>query len=108
MDIKDNINNGNGYEDVKVEPKGIFETEAYPFRIRRYFTFEGKDSFKYDIYGNPIQWVSEEVKVSDDMGKVIFVQPDVKRPSFWSSLALKVVASKYFWGDQAKGQRENS
>ncbi len=73
-----------------------------------FFTQKGKSPFEFDIYGNPIRWVSEEVKVSDDMGKVIFVQPNVRRPEFWSPLAIKVVASKYFWGNQAKGERESS
>ena len=81
---------------------------AQPFNFERFFTFEGKNPFEYDIYGQPISWVSEEVKVTDDQGKVIFVQPNVRRPEFWSPLAIKVVASKYFWGDQAKNQRENS
>ncbi len=76
--------------------------------INRRFSFEGKNPFEFDIYGNPIKWISEDVRVTDDMGKVIFVQPNVKRPDFWSTLAIKVVASKYFWGDQAKGERENS
>ncbi len=79
-----------------------------PFHFERFFTYEGKSPFEFDIYGNPINWVSEEVKVTDDRGQVIFVQPNVRRPEFWSPLAIKVVASKYFWGDQAKNQRENS
>ena len=76
--------------------------------IERFFTKEGKNPFEWDIYGKQINWVSEEVKVSDDVGKVIFTQPSVRRPDFWSALAIKVVASRYFWGDQAKGEREDS
>ncbi|MEK6855994.1 MAG: vitamin B12-dependent ribonucleotide reductase [Nanoarchaeota archaeon] len=76
--------------------------------IRRFFSYEGKSPFQFDIYGNSMKWISDEVKVTDDMNKVIFVQPNVKRPDFWSPLALKVVASKYFWGDQLKGEREDS
>src|SRR3989338_6939985 len=89
----------------------VFGNEALltqPFNFERFFTFEGKNPFEYDIYGKPISWVSEEVKVTDDQGKVIFTQPGVRRPEFWSPLAIKVVASKYFWGDQAKGEREDS
>lgn len=77
-------------------------------KLERKFSFEGKSPFEFDIYGNPIKWVEEDVRVTDDIGKLIFTQPNVKRPDFWSSLAIKVVASKYFWGDQAKGERENS
>ncbi len=76
--------------------------------FERFFTREGQNPFEWDSYGKQINWVSEEVKVSDDVGKVIFTQPNVRRPDFWSALAIKVVASKYFWGDQNKGEREDS
>ncbi len=79
-----------------------------PFKFERFFTFEGKSPFEYNIYGNPIKWMADDVKITDDKGRVIFTQPNVRRPDFWSPLAIKVVASKYFWGDQAKNQREES
>ncbi|MEK6898791.1 MAG: vitamin B12-dependent ribonucleotide reductase [Nanoarchaeota archaeon] len=74
----------------------------------RFFTRHGGNPFELDIYGNPIKWISEDVKVTDDMGRAIFTQPNVKRPDFWSPLAIKVVSGRYFWGDQAKGERESS
>jgi len=73
----------------------------------RHFSFEGKSAYEFDIYGNPMNWIIEDVRVTDDMGKTIFVQPSVGRPDFWSSLAIKVVASKYLWGNMEKGEREN-
>jgi ribonucleoside-diphosphate reductase alpha chain len=76
--------------------------------VDRYFTKLGRDPYKYNMFGADINWVSEDVAVTDDMGKVVFTQKGVKKPEFWSSLALKVVASKYFWGDAAKGEREDS
>ncbi len=76
--------------------------------IPRTFTSEGKSPFAFDTLGNPINWIAEDVRVTDDMGKTIFIQPMVRRPDFWSPLAIKVVASKYFWGDMAKGEREES
>ncbi|MFH1425216.1 MAG: vitamin B12-dependent ribonucleotide reductase [archaeon] len=76
--------------------------------IQRFFTKEGMNPFDFNYLGKPINWVSEEVKVTDDKGKVVFTQPNVKRPDFWSPLAIKIVASKYFWGDQAKNEREDS
>jgi ribonucleoside-diphosphate reductase alpha chain len=82
--------------------------ELKPFVFERYFTQDGKSPFEFDLFGNPMRWVSEEVKVTDDMGKVVFTQQNVRRPDFWSPLAIKVVASKYFWGDAAKGEREHS
>ena len=101
--------NGNGAE----EKKKVFSGEAKPGiwgmpALSRYFSYGGKNPFEFDINGEKMNWVSENVSVSDDMGRIIFTQPNVKRPDFWSALAIKVVASKYFWGDQAKGERENS
>lgn len=114
METKDPIkafNESNTMGKLNVEPKasGSFTAQTLqPFVLNRFFTSDGKSPFEYDIYGNPIKWLQEEVKVTDDMGKLIFTQPNVRRPDFWSPLAIKVVASKYFWGDQAKNQRENS
>lgn len=89
-------------------PEMLSHIQSGKMKVERYFTKFGKNPYEFDIYGNPIRWVKEEVKVTDDRGKLIFVQPNVKRPDFWSPLAIKVVASKYFWGDQRKGEREDS
>jgi len=89
-------------------PERINQLNLGRMPIYRFFTQAEKNPFEFDIYGNPIKWTAEEVKVTDDLNKVIFIQPNVKKPAFWSSLALKVVASKYFWGDQIKGEREDS
>lgn len=89
-------------------PERLHQLETGTFHMERAFSFEGKSPFEYDFAGNKINWVAEDVQVADDKGKVVFVQPGVRRPEFWSPLAVKVVASKYFWGDQAKGERENS
>ena len=96
---------------VPVEPKGLMGSGAISLGnslVERYFTPHGRSPFEFDMYGNPINWVYEDVNVTDDRGKVIFTQKNVKKPEFWSTLALKVVASKYFWGDQAKNEREDS
>ncbi len=98
--------NGNGHESGGFSGKSVGAVSEFK-RLERYFSKYG-NVFEFDIYGKPIKWISEEVKITDDMGKVIFVQPDVKRPDFWSPLAIKVVAGKYFWGDQKKNERENS
>jgi hypothetical protein len=103
--IKKNMNEPFASEKLRVLSTPGF---AGGMRIERYLTQQGKSPFDFDHYGNPIPWVSEEVKISDDMGKVVFTQANVRRPEFWSPLAIKVVAGKYFWGDQAKGQRESS
>ena len=89
-------------------PERVQQLELGKFQMNRFFTFEGKSPFEFDIFGNAIKWIAEDVSVTDDMGKPVFTQVGVKRPDFWSPLAMKVVASKYFWGDQARGEREDS
>jgi ribonucleoside-diphosphate reductase alpha chain len=89
-------------------PERLQELQTGKMQLQRFFTYEEKNPFEFDIFGNRIKWISEDVSVTDDMGKVIFTQPKVKRPDFWSPLAIKVVASKYFWGDIAKNEREDS
>ena len=55
-----------------------------------------------------IDWERRTAEISDDAGKVIFKQDGVEVPSSWSQLATKVVCSKYFYGDPAKPEREQS
>ena len=95
---------------VPVEPKGPMGSSLSlgSSLVERYFTPHQRSPFEFDMYGHPINWVYEDVNVTDDRGKVVFTQKGVKKPDFWSTLALKVVASKYFWGDQAKNEREDS
>ncbi len=110
-----NGENGNGLNgNGGGEKKRFFSGEAKPeflrapMKIERCFSYEKKNPFEFDINENKINWIKEDVNVSDDMGKIIFTQPNVLRPDSWSPLAIKIVASKYFWGDQAKGEREDS
>jgi len=106
-----NGENGNGYHDEDKKHSKRMDTSLHlriPMKIERFFTLEGKSPFEYDRLNKKINWVNEEVKVTDDVGKVIFTQKNVSKPDFWSPLAMKVVASKYFWGDQTKGEREDS
>jgi ribonucleotide reductase alpha subunit len=105
MEIINNIDDIN-WMGMSLKQKPFSENSSY--KMNRFFTKEGKGPFLFDFNGNPINWIEEDVSVTNDSGKVVFTQPKVKRPDFWSSLAIKVVASKYFWGDMAKGERENS
>jgi ribonucleoside-diphosphate reductase alpha chain len=89
-------------------PERMQQLTLGKFAPERILSQEGKNPFQFDIYGNPINWISDDVKLTDDLGKPIFTQPNVKRPDFWSALAIKVVANKYFWGDMLKGERESS
>jgi len=55
-----------------------------------------------------IEWDKRTAEITDDAGKVIFKQENVEVPKSWSVLATKVVCSKYFYGDPAKSEREQS
>ncbi|MFH1290829.1 MAG: vitamin B12-dependent ribonucleotide reductase [Nanoarchaeota archaeon] len=102
-------NNGNGYGEKKIiEPRMDPSLAQGSMSVERYFTQDKKSPFEFDIYGNPLKWIAENVSITDDSGKTIFTQPGVRRPDFWSSLAIKIVANKYFWGDQKNEERENS
>jgi len=92
-------NDGNGIGDGKWDDKFVEVVADFKrpwtkgmMKIERAFTSEGRSPFEYDVSGNKIKWISEEVKITDDSGKVVFVQPSVSRPGFWSPLAIKVVA----------------
>ncbi len=119
MDLgnKKELNEFNLNSEMSIEPKGIMGMSGFnggdsniigSSLVERFFTSHQRSPFEYDMYGNPINWVYEDVNVTDDRGKVVFTQKNVRKPDFWSTLALKVVASKYFWGDQAKNEREDS
>ena len=50
-----------------------------------------------------IEWDQRTAKITDDGGKVIFEQKNVKVPKTWSELATKIAVSKYFYGDITNG-----
>jgi ribonucleoside-diphosphate reductase alpha chain len=70
--------------------------------IRRVFSTPGVSPF------DQIKWERRKATITDDKGKVIFEQPNVEVPASWSMLATNVVASKYFYGDVTKSEREFS
>ena len=55
-----------------------------------------------------INWTKKTVAITDDHGKTLFEQKDVEVPESWTDLAVKIVASKYFYGAPNTPQRENS
>jgi ribonucleoside-diphosphate reductase alpha chain len=67
----------------------------------RYFV---KDGTAYD----QVVWDKSDVSITDDQGKFLYKQTGVEFPKEWDSLARKVVASKYFYGENGTEQRENS
>ncbi len=69
--------------------------------IERYFSRAG------DPYATTT-WNQSDVTISDDQGKALYTQKGVEFPAKWSDLARKIVASKYFYGENGTDQRENS
>jgi ribonucleoside-diphosphate reductase alpha chain len=56
-----------------------------------------------------VQWDHQTAEITDDSKNVIFRQEGVEAPKSWSPLAIKVVCSKYFYGDPQKpNEREAS
>jgi len=55
-----------------------------------------------------IEWEKRKATIGDDKGQVIFEQENVEVPKSWSMLATNIVASKYFYGDVTKKEREFS
>lgn len=55
-----------------------------------------------------VEWVKRSVKITDDTGRAVFQQEDVEAPATWSDMAVKVVASKYFYGERGTPERETS
>lgn len=53
--------NGNGYRENKIERNVSPGLALSSMKISRYFTQEGKNPFEFDIFGNPINWISEKV-----------------------------------------------
>ncbi len=79
----------------KKSPKGL----VFP----RFFTREGVHPY------DEINWQRSDVTIVNDRGETIFVQKGVEHPDFWSPTAVKIAASKYFYGDHhIPGARENS
>ncbi len=70
--------------------------------VRRVFSPAGTNPF------DTVVWERRKASITDDKGAVIFEQPNVEVPKTWSMLATNVVASKYFYGDVTKAEREYS
>jgi ribonucleoside-diphosphate reductase alpha chain len=70
--------------------------------VNRVFTQKGRDPF------DGIEWDKRKASITDDKGKVIFVQDDIEVPKSWSMLATNIVASKYFYGGAQSKERETS
>ena len=70
--------------------------------FERYFSCQDKDPFEL------VDWKKRSALIGNEKGQVIFQQNNVEAPSFWSDMAVMVVASKYFRGRQGSPERESS
>jgi len=70
--------------------------------IEHFFSTPGVHPFEQ------LEWEERSAKITSDTGEEIFKQDNIEVPVSWSQLAIKVVASKYFYGDIGSGQREHS
>ncbi|MFQ5539267.1 MAG: vitamin B12-dependent ribonucleotide reductase, partial [Candidatus Binatia bacterium] len=88
----------------KVREKGV-ETVVNVGRgvkLDRYFTRVGINPYE------EVEWEIRSATIANDKGKVVFDQPQVEIPKFWSQMATNVVASKYFRGPLGTPRRERS
>lgn len=57
---------------------------------------------------NSIPMKTVDVEIKNQKGDIIFSQKDVEAPVFWSSDAINIASSKYFYGDIKSPNREKS
>src|SRR5512133_1487964 len=70
--------------------------------VRRRFCPAGVAPF------DSVRWEKRSASIKGEKGELIFNQTDIEAPASWSQLAVNVVASKYFYGERDKPERENS
>ncbi len=93
----------NPFKSEQTEPKTVLDTaESKGLGIENFFSTPGVHPFEQ------LEWETRSVKITGDNGQAIFEQDNIEVPVSWSQLAIKVVASKYFYGDVGTGLREHS
>lgn len=79
------------------------ESPKETLQIERFFSSEQKNIL------DTINWKISDAKISDPNTNIItFEQKNVEFPDYFSPLAIKVVASKYFYGEMGTEEREFS
>jgi len=97
------FNPENPFKSRQSEPETVVDTpEATGLRIGHFFSTPGVHPFEQ------LEWETRSARITDDNEQVIFEQDNIEVPISWSQLATKVVASKYFYGDNESGRREHS
>jgi ribonucleoside-diphosphate reductase alpha chain len=93
----------NPFKSERVRTKKALQSEnGKGLNIEPFFSTPGTHPFEQ------IEWETRTAKISSDTGEAVFEQDNIEVPVSWSQLATKVVASKYFYGDNEGGQREHS
>ncbi|MEW6347908.1 MAG: vitamin B12-dependent ribonucleotide reductase [Thermodesulfobacteriota bacterium] len=91
---------------VRRTPNDAVENSEPPadkgLRFDRVFSAPGQDPL------GEIAWDSRTCAIHNDKGDVIFEQHGVEAPTFWSDMAVNVVASRYFRGKPGSSERESS
>ena len=79
-------------------------------KFERYFTSkiyeQSGTPYTMNRDGSPLEWDLRTARITNDKGKVIFEQKDVRVPKSWSQTATDMVASKYFTGQTNSPKRE--
>jgi len=93
-----------------------FEQKKKQNSPQSYATYAERAGLQFEyIFSDPnlhpfeqVEWETRTAKIASVKGEVIFEQNNIEVPKFWSQNATNIVASKYFYGDQKKGEREYS
>ena len=93
----------NPFKSEQKQPETVIRaSETMGLKIEQFFSTPGVHPFEQ------LEWERRSAKITGDNGQAIFEQDNIEVPTSWSQLAMKVVASKYFYGDAETGRRENS
>ncbi|MCK5114484.1 MAG: vitamin B12-dependent ribonucleotide reductase [Phycisphaerae bacterium] len=87
-------NHDTAYVDMRCAQDGL--------KVSRVFSSEDEAPF------DQITWEKRSARISGKDGEVVFEQNDVEVPADWSQIAINVVVSKYFFGENGTDNRENS
>ncbi len=81
--------------DKHIPPSSSTESTKEGLSIERVFSTEGENAL------DSVEWERRDAVIKNPQGELVFEQKEVEFPKDWSPLATNVVASKYFYGDQA-------
>ncbi len=81
--------------DKHIPPSSPTESTKDGLSIERVFSTEGENAL------DSVEWERRDAVIKNPQGELVFEQKEVEFPKDWSPLATNVVASKYFYGDQA-------